>query len=61
MALGETLVTHVAVIFASAPFCAAILGWLFLRERPARSAVTASGSARIGAVIMVGLGGEGTL
>lgn len=61
LALRETSVTHVAVIFATAPFCAAILGWLFLRERPARTAVIASGIALIGAVVMVGLGGEGTL
>ncbi len=61
MALRETSVTHVAVIFATAPFCAAVLGWLFLSERPGRSAVIASGVALIGAVIMVGLGGEGTL
>ncbi len=61
MALRETSVTHVAVIFAMAPFCAAVLGWLFLSERPSRSAVIASGIALLGAVIMVGLGGEGTL
>lgn len=61
MALRETSVTHVAVIFATAPFCAAALGWLFLAERPSRPAVIASGIALIGAVTMVGLGGEGTL
>ncbi len=61
MALRETSVTHVAVIFAMAPFFAAALGWLFLKERPSRSAVIASGVALIGAVAMVGLGGEGTL
>jgi drug/metabolite transporter (DMT)-like permease len=61
MALRETSVTHVAVIFAMAPFFAAVLGWLFLRERPGRPAVVASGIALFGAVAMVGLGGEGTL
>jgi drug/metabolite transporter (DMT)-like permease len=61
MALRETSVTHVAVIFATAPFCAAVLGWLFLKERPSRPAVIASLVALIGAVVMVGLGGEGTL
>ena len=60
MALRETSVTHVAVIFATAPFCAAVLGWLFLHERPSRTAVIASGIALVGAMIMVGLGGEGT-
>lgn len=61
MALRETSVTHVSVIFATAPFCAAVLGWLFLKERPSRSAVIASAVALLGAVVMVGLGGEGTL
>lgn len=61
MALRETSVTHVAVIFATAPFCAAALGWLFLGERPSRPAAIASLVALIGAVVMVGLGGEGTL
>ena len=61
MALRETSVTHVSVIFATAPFCASALGWLFLQERPRRPAVIASTVALIGAVTMVGLGGEGTL
>jgi drug/metabolite transporter (DMT)-like permease len=61
MALRETSVTHVSVIFATAPFCAAALGWLFLKERPSRIAVIASLAALIGAVTMVGLGGDGTL
>lgn len=61
MALRETSVTHVSVIFATAPFCAAALGWFFLNERPSRIAVIASLVALIGAVTMVGLGGEGTL
>lgn len=60
MALRETSVTHVAVIFATAPFCAAAIGWLFLKERPSRSALIASIVALMGAVAMVGLGGEGT-
>jgi drug/metabolite transporter (DMT)-like permease len=61
MALRETSVTHVAVIFAAAPFFAAAIGWLFLSERPSRPAVIASGIALFGAVTMVGLGREGTL
>lgn len=61
MALRETSVTHVSVIFATAPFFAAALGWLFLQERPSRPAVIASSVALLGAVTMVGLGGEGTL
>lgn len=61
LALRETSVAHVAVIYAAAPFFAAALGWLFLKERPSRSAAFASLVAFVGAVIMVGLGGEGTL
>ena len=61
MALRETSVTHVSVIFAMAPFFAAALGWLFLNERPSRPALVASLVALVGAVTMVGLGGEGTL
>jgi drug/metabolite transporter (DMT)-like permease len=61
MALRETSVTHVAVIFAMAPFFAAALGWLFLNERPSRPALIASLVALFGAVTMVGLGAEGTL
>ena len=60
-ALRETSVAHVAVIFAAAPFFAAALGWIFLRERPSQSATIASLVALVGAVIMVGLGAEGTL
>ena len=61
MALRQTSVTHVSVIFAMAPFFAAALGWFFLNERPSRPAVIASSVALLGAVVMVGLGGEGTL
>jgi drug/metabolite transporter (DMT)-like permease len=61
MALRETSVAHVAVIYAAAPFFAAALGWIFLKERPSRSAAFASLVALVGAVIMVGLGSEGTL
>lgn len=60
IALRETSVTHVAVIFATAPFFSAALGWLFLRERPSRPAVIASCFALLGTVTMVGLSGEGT-
>jgi drug/metabolite transporter (DMT)-like permease len=61
LALRETSVAHVAVIYAAAPFFAAALAWVFLRERPSRSATIASVVAFGGAVVMVGLGREGTL
>ncbi len=56
-ALNTTTVAHVAVIYATAPFVAAGLGWLALREVPSLSAVMASLAALIGVAIMVG-GGE---
>lgn len=61
IALRETSVTHVAIIYATTPFFAAGLGWLFLREYPSRTAIIASVIALVGAVIMIGLGTDGTL
>ena len=58
-ALKTTTVAHVAVIYASIPFVAAGLGWLFIGERPSLSAIIASLAALIG--IMVGFGADGTL
>ncbi|MDQ6436911.1 DMT family transporter [Mesorhizobium sp. LHD-90] len=60
-ALRHTTVAHVAVIYATAPFLAAALGWLVMRERPAASALLASLAALVGVAIMVGLGVEGGL
>jgi drug/metabolite transporter (DMT)-like permease len=61
LALRETSVAHVAVIYAAAPFFAAALGWIFLKEGPSRSATIASLLAFLGAVNMVGLGQEAAL
>ncbi len=61
IALRETSVAHVAIIYATTPFFAAGLGWFFLREHPSRTAIIASVIALGGAVIMIGLGAEGTL
>ncbi|MBZ9654583.1 DMT family transporter [Phyllobacterium lublinensis] len=58
--LKETTVAHVAVIYATIPFVAAVLGWLVLRERSTMSAILASVAALVGVVIMVGIGAEGT-
>ena len=58
-ALGLTTVAHVAIIYATAPFVAAAMGWLALRERPSMSAVAASLAALAGVAIMVGGGGHG--
>jgi drug/metabolite transporter (DMT)-like permease len=59
--LRHTTVAHNAVIYATAPFMAAGLGFLLMREAPAGSAVLASFVALIGVAIMVGLGVEGGL
>ncbi|PSH69058.1 EamA/RhaT family transporter [Phyllobacterium brassicacearum] len=59
--LKETTVAHVAVIYATIPFVAAVLGWFAMGERSTVSAILASVAALIGVVIMVGVGAEGTL
>ncbi|HTV94494.1 MAG TPA: EamA family transporter [Steroidobacteraceae bacterium] len=58
-ALRHTTVASVAVIYATAPFLAAALSWLALRERPALGSVLASAAALVGVAIMVGFGGDG--
>lgn len=58
-ALKATTIANVAIIYATVPFAAAGLGWLVLREVPSRVAIYASTLALVGAVIMVGLGGDG--
>jgi drug/metabolite transporter (DMT)-like permease len=58
-ALKATTIANVAIIYATVPFAAAALGWLVLREAPSRAALMASGLALVGAVVMVGLGGDG--
>lgn len=60
-ALRLTTVAHVAVIYATIPFVAAALGWIVLRERPGRSALSASACAVIGVAVMVGFGRQGDL
>lgn len=57
--LKATTIANVAIIYATVPFAAAGLGWLVLREVPSRAALLASGLALLGAVVMVGLGGDG--
>jgi drug/metabolite transporter (DMT)-like permease len=58
-ALSLTTVAHVAIIYATAPFVAAAMGWLALRETPSGSAIIASLTALAGVAIMVGGGGHG--
>jgi drug/metabolite transporter (DMT)-like permease len=57
--LKHTSVAHVAVIYATAPFLAAGMGWLVMRERPGSSAISASLAALAGVAVMVGFGREG--
>ncbi|MDP1702684.1 MAG: DMT family transporter [Aestuariivirga sp.] len=57
--LNNTTVAHVAVIYATVPFLAAGLGWLFMREKPTASASVASLVALAGVAVMVGFSLEG--
>lgn len=59
--LAHTSVAHGAVIYATIPFLAAFLGWLFLGEIPGRVAILASLSALGGVILMVGFGTDGGL
>jgi drug/metabolite transporter (DMT)-like permease len=59
--LGHTSVAHGAVIYATIPFLAAFLGWIFLGEIPRRNAIIASLVAISGVVLMVGFGSDGGL
>src|SRR5579862_8100261 len=54
LALRHTTVASVAVIYATAPFLAAALGWMVLRERPSASSLAASLAALAGVAVMVG-------
>ena len=59
-ALKLTTVAHFAIIYATIPFVAAVMAWVFLRERSSASTLIASAAACLGVVVMVGAGaGEG--
>jgi drug/metabolite transporter (DMT)-like permease len=51
-ALRETTVADVTVIYATAPFIAAAIAWVWTRERPGRATLAASVLAFIGVMIM---------
>ena len=59
--LGQTSIAHNAVIFATLPFIAALLGWIFMRELPSREAVLSSIIAMAGVFVMVGFSNDGAL
>ncbi|WP_168173706.1 DMT family transporter [Thalassospira sp. TSL5-1] len=57
-----TTIANVAMIYAAAPFVAALFGWLFLRERPTATILLGSFAALVGvAVIFGGLPSKGDL
>jgi drug/metabolite transporter (DMT)-like permease len=60
-ALRLTTVAHVAVIYATAPFFAALLGWVLLREVPSIHAILTGFAALAGVALMVRFGGQGKL
>ena len=53
-ALKYATVAQVAIIYATAPFLAAALGWWVLREAPSRSSIAASLVALLGVAGMMG-------
>lgn len=48
-----TSIANVTMIYATAPFAAAALGWLLLGERPRAGAILVSAAALVGVAIMV--------
>jgi len=57
-----TYVANVAVIFATAPFLSAGLGWIFLKERFRPATLTAAAISLVGVVLVVAAGvGAGKL
>jgi drug/metabolite transporter (DMT)-like permease len=60
-ALKNTSVAHVAVITATVPFIAALLGWLILAQRPSVSAIIASACALAGVIVMVQFANDGQI
>lgn len=61
LALRHTTVAHVAVIYATVPFVAAVVAWMLMREMSGKGAITASLAAFAGVLVMVGFGREGSL
>jgi len=53
-AFRRTSVADVTIIFATAPFATAAIGWLWIGEREAWTTLAASTAALVGVIIMVG-------
>ncbi len=49
-----TAIANVVIVYATAPFVAAAIAWLWMRERAGRSTLVASAVALVGVVIVVG-------
>ena len=54
IAMQQTTIADAVLLFATAPFFAAVLGWLFLTEKVQRSTWIAIGLAMAGIVVMQG-------
>lgn len=61
LSLGNTSVANFFLIFASAPFVAAVLGWALLGERPDAATLLAALAGLVGLAVMLGGGGGGNL
>jgi len=53
-AFKNTDVANVAIIYATAPFAAAAVAWLWMREKPAAATLVAAGLCVVGVLVMVG-------
>ena len=53
-AFKNTAVANVAIIYATAPFAAAAIAWVWMRERPDLATVAAAGLCLTGVTAMVG-------
>ena len=53
-AFKNTAVANVAIIYATAPFAAAAIAWVWMRETPGLATLTAAGLCLTGVIVMVG-------
>ncbi len=51
-----TYVANVAIIYATVPFAAALLEWLFLRQKVRKTTMIAAALSSVGVVVVVGAG-----
>jgi drug/metabolite transporter (DMT)-like permease len=61
LSLSNTSVANFFLIFASAPFVAAVMGWAVLGERPDGATLLAALAGLAGMAVMLGGGGGGNL